>query len=413
MQYLVLSGNETYAQLAEIYGNDVVDRILTANSIARVPNIGAEWKRICNDLMTHSSSISAARKQSLLSKLTDSVELFEKACLLDDEEWKVLSSSMSFPDALRIPDTVVLPNSETILGTAASGIQSTQTATFVQSNENSGFTSSASGSYQQSQRGEYAGGTSSSRTASRQSSRQSSRSFVSEADYNGMGAIYSPNPVPSEVYRNVIQSLETTGSIDSEVLNDGNISYAVLKSTPTPVSTSTNRFEQVAFPLPWGKIQMYSTVLKELINFPVYPEQIEKSRQASYSTMPDIIYQYEPWITYQSSGPRDQTLEFHMHRDMWTGNHVTDQHANQLIRFCEANTFADYNGSAVVTPLVRFYIDGSLFISGVIKNTNVTWTGPIGQDNWYLEFTLSLVIQEISESPLSASSYYGKKLKEG
>ena len=166
MQYLVLSGNETYAQLAGVYGNDVVDRILAANSISRVPDIGAEWERTCDNLMAHGSSVSAARKQSLLSKLTDSVELFEKACLLDDDEWKVFSSTMSFPDALRIPDTVVLPNSETVLGTAASGIQSTQTATSVQSNQNSGFASSASGSYPQSQRGEYAGGTSSSRTIS-------------------------------------------------------------------------------------------------------------------------------------------------------------------------------------------------------------------------------------------------------
>ena len=55
----------------------------------------------------------------------------------------------------------------------------------------------------------------------------------------------------------------------------------------------------------------------------------------------------------------------------------------------------------LLAPTVKLYIAGQLFVSGVLTKTRVNWSGPIGQDNFYLEFKLSLTIQEVSETPLN------------
>lgn len=342
MQYLLLDGNETLVSMSNTFGQSTVSAILAENSLTRTPNVAAEWEKKCQAILDSSpNEVSAHQKMNLLNRLTNDETVFEKACLMDEDEWKIFAATMSFPDALLIPEDISLPQSSKVIGT-------------------------------------------------------------SELDSSG------GDSVSSVTYRAVMNSLNDEGYIDPSIFNSVNTGPDASISGQSIESTT----DSWPFKIPWGKIQMYSTVLKESIDFPVYPDQIEKSRQASYASMPDIIYQYEPWITFQNSGPREQSLDFHMHRDMWSGNHL-DGRANKLIRFCEANTFADYNGSAVITPLVRFYIDGSLFISGVLKNVNTTWTGPIGQDNWYLEFTLSLVIQEISESALNCNSFYTRTLKEG
>lgn len=163
------------------------------------------------------------------------------------------------------------------------------------------------------------------------------------------------------------------------------------------------------FKIPLDKITLYSSLTGASINIPAYPEQYADGRSANYTTMPDLLYQYEPWQMYQSSGPRSNTIEFHLHRDMWTGDH-RDGKANELIRFCQAQCYPVYNGAAVVTPSVTLYVNGSALISGVMTNVDVNWSGPIGLDGWYLEFTLALTIIEVSTTELNHVSVLGKGL---
>jgi hypothetical protein len=85
---------------------------------------------------------------------------------------------------------------------------------------------------------------------------------------------------------------------------------------------------------------------------------------------------------------------------MWTGNHL-DGKANDLIRFCEANCYARYSGSAVYAPTVRMYINGATHIAGIMTQCDVHWSGPIGRDGWYLDCELTLSITEIADQPLS------------
>lgn len=357
MQYLVIDNNETLISMSRSIGQQNADVVLVENGLARVPKIGEAWAERCEQVIAETPrNITPSRKAALLNGLTGSEDVFEKACLMDEDEWKIFSTTQAFSDALKIPETIKLPYSTKVIGNAADAI--------IGSNVDN-VTPTTSGS--------------------------------------PVGA------VSSMTYRAVMNDLKTSGNINPGVFNSVNTQPPFASTGGGMLQASTSQYH---FNLPWGKVQMYSTILGELMDFPAYPEQIDTSRTANYTSMPDIIYQYEPWITFQSSGPREQSLSFHLHRDMWTGNHL-DGRANQLIRFCEANTFADYNGSAVLTPLIRFYIDGSLFISGVITNTSVNWTGPLGLDNWYLEFTLSLAIQEVSEAELNTKSVYRKKLKEG
>lgn len=179
-----------------------------------------------------------------------------------------------------------------------------------------------------------------------------------------------------------------------------------LRSVATSVSKELNPMDWFNIP---DNVVLYSSITGDRMIIPTYPTSYHDERIANYTTMPDLLYQYEPWQMYQSSGPRSNNIEFHLHRDMWTGNHL-DGKANELIRFCQAQCYPIYNGSTVVAPTVTLYVDGSQLITGVMTNVGIDWQGPIGQDSWYLEFTLTLSITEVSPSPLNHTAMLSKGL---
>ncbi len=367
MQYLIISNQDTLLSISRIVGQQNIDLILAENGLKREPKIGAQYYKKCADLLAENPpEVSSARKSALLNSLTGSEEVFEKACLMDEDGWKIFSAFQSFPDALRIPESVKLPYSTRVIGD-------------IGRDNISAVIGNANGS--------------------------------SQKVYTAVGGSIGTNrgePVNSATYKTVMSGLKQSGSINPAVFNSVNTSFPVSVSR-SRTSSSRSKVPQYTYNLPWGKIQLYSTLLNERIDIPAYPDEIEKERTASYTSMPDIIYQYEPWIVYQSSGPRDQQLSFHLHRDMWSGNHL-DGKANELVRFCDANTFPRYSGSAVNSPTVRVYIDGEQLISGVLTQTKTRWTGPIGRDGWYLEFELMLTIQEVSTVPLNIDTVRNFKL---
>lgn len=189
-------------------------------------------------------------------------------------------------------------------------------------------------------------------------------------------------------------------AIDPSIFNE----YSTIKSSQIVDSstyTTSDVFEY--FRIPWGDVTLYASLDGSSIDFPVYPEELEDGRSANYSTMPDMIYQYEPWYVYNSSGPRTVPITFKFHRDMWTGDH-SDGKANELIRFCEANCYPEFNGSAVNVSKVTLYIKGYAFITGILTDVTVKWDGPILNDGWYAHCELGLNITEISKKALTFSS---------
>lgn len=211
--------------------------------------------------------------------------------------------------------------------------------------------------------------------------------------------------VKSEIYNKAMKSLEEHNYVDPSIFNE----YSNIKNSKIAEGASHSSSTFSGFNLPWGQVTLASSISDDSIDFPVYPEEISDSRKANYTTMPDILYQYEPWQLYNSSGPRTNTYLFHFHRDMWTGDH-RDGKANELIRYCEANCYPEFNGSAVNVPTVTLYIAGSPLIHGVMTQVDTKWDGPIGLDGYYLNCELSITITEVSETALNYNVIKGKSL---
>ena len=203
-------------------------------------------------------------------------------------------------------------------------------------------------------------------------------------------------PVSSEVYDAVMESLGETGSIDPAIFT----TYSTIKPTQIMSTNSPTNSIVDLFNLPWGMISLYSSLAGEMLDIPVYPEEYQDKRSATYDTMGEIIYQYEPWVVYKSSGPRTNTYTFKLHRDMWTGDH-NDGKCNELIRFCQANCYPKFNGSLVNAATVTLYIAGEPIITGVMTDVGTEWSGPLGHDHFPLYVELTLTIQEVASTALN------------
>ena len=204
-------------------------------------------------------------------------------------------------------------------------------------------------------------------------------------------------PISKIIYDGVQRMLQVPPHvIDESIFNE----YSNTRSTQiiATKTTVTNPFQ--SFKIPWGEVTLYSELADEYVDFPVYPEEYSDTRTANYTQMPDLLYQYEPWQIYTSSGPRPNTFTFDFHRDMWSGDH-RDGKANELIRFCQAHCYPKYTGSAVNVGLVSLLVAGSVLIRGVITNVDTTWDGPLGLDGWYLHCKLVLNITEVSNDALN------------
>jgi len=208
------------------------------------------------------------------------------------------------------------------------------------------------------------------------------------------------------IYNKAIKQLETPPhTIDPAIFNE----YSSRRHFNILEYGDASEDPMHWFKLPWGEVTLYSSISGESMDFPVYPEELDDGVKANYSTMPDMLYQYEPWYVYNSSGPRQCAYKFSLHRDMWTGDH-RDGKCNELIRFCESNCYPEYNGAAVNSPLVTLYISGSSLITGIMTDVSVAWDGPLGLDGWYLHCTITLNITEISPNALNYVSVRNKPL---
>ena len=216
-------------------------------------------------------------------------------------------------------------------------------------------------------------------------------------------------PVSDAMYQECRDSVLNAHSIDPTIFSKYDTSYARGSYGVTANGRIQTAEVFQAFKLPWGEVVLYSTLRDEMLYFPVYPENLDDGVRANYDEMSEMLYQYEPWKVYKSSGPREISFTFKFHRDMWTGDH-RDGNANNLIRGCEANCYPEYNGSLVNVSPVTMYIHGRNFITGVMTECKTHWSGPIGLDGFYLVCELSLNIIEVSPEALNYTSVRNKSL---
>lgn len=203
--------------------------------------------------------------------------------------------------------------------------------------------------------------------------------------------------VTKAIYTKAMGYLSNQQDIDPSIFSEYSSRYN--QSAPGASSVPAVNW----FNIPWGEITLYSSLSGDSMDFPVYPDDWANSVQANYDTMPELIYQYEPWQIYKSSGPRSVSYTFKMHRDMWSGDH-RDGKCNELIRFCEANCYPRYNGAAVQTSTVTLYIAGQSLITGVLTGVKTSYSGPIGLDSAPLFVDLTLDITEVSAEALNYDS---------
>lgn len=227
---------------------------------------------------------------------------------------------------------------------------------------------------------------------------------------SSVGILGNGEPVVPSIYTKCTEGLlGEDHQIDPTIFAEYNASYyggAAVGDTLS-IPPMNGLFE--CFVIPWGEVCMYSTLADEMLYFPVYPETLDDGVSANYDEMPEMLYQYEPWNVYKSSGPREITFTFKFHRDMWTGDH-RDGYANKLIRSCQANCYPNYNGSLVNTALVTMYIHDQNYITGIMTDCKVNWEGPIGLDGFYLNCDLSFTIREVSPEALDYNTVKSKGL---
>ena len=336
MQFLKIEDTTTLKQLSAVVGSRNVGHVLADNQLDRTPKIGQQLRDKCNNIVNPSSGSRPAvgwqRKSTILNTFTQDSDIYEYACLQSENSWKVLDSLGTFPQMLKMPETIVLPSSNDTLG-----------------------------------------------------NREPVRSHI----YDKVGAMLREEP----------------HQIDPSVFNH----YSTIKPSQLLSGTQSSNNVFQWFHLPWGEITLYSSISKDSVDFPVYPEGLDDNTVANYTTMPDLLYQFEPWQIYTGSGPRSNSYVFDFHRDMWTGDH-RDGKANELIRFCQANCYPEYNGSAVDVPTVTLYVAGQPLISGILTGAPVEWDGPIGLDGWYLHCKLTLQITEVAQQPLNYTTVRNKSL---
>lgn len=325
-QFLQITDDYTLGELSDRVGDRNVQYFLAANNIQRTPNVGQTFIERVESIYQSTPAVDWQRKSAVLNKFVDDSDVFEEAALMDDDSWKVMSQLGTFPNMLKVPESITLPDASDVLG-------------------------------------------------------------------NGTA-------IGKEVYRQTMVSLSSyPHTVDPEIFN----TYSVIKSVMVESGTTSSNVFNNVFPIPWGDITIYSQLSGESMDIPVYPEDYEDGRQATYQDMDSLLYQYEPWKIYTGSGPRSNTINFGtMHRDMWSGDHA-DGSANKLIRFFESMCYPDYNGSAVNSDIATLYVKGKILISGIITDVSVKWSGPILQDGWYAAFELSVTFIEISKQALSRS----------
>lgn len=228
---------------------------------------------------------------------------------------------------------------------------------------------------------------------------------------SAVGVLGNSEPVSDRIYQACTKSLIEYHYVDPSIFAEYNAtfsggSYGVTSNGNKKIVGEPFQW----FAIPWGEVCLYSSLSpNDLLYFPVYPKELDDGYRANYDEMSEMLYQYEPWKVYKSSGPRELSFEFEFHRDMWTGDH-RDGNANALIRACQANCFPEYNGSLVNVPIVTLYIHGDNFITGVMTDCKVRWEGPIGLDGYYLKCTLSFTIEEVSPEPLNYTTVKNKGL---
>ena len=167
---------------------------------------------------------------------------------------------------------------------------------------------------------------------------------------------------------------------------------------------------------------LYMYHIDKFVLLPTYPETIQDQLGATFSqTSP--LSRSAPIFSYSYSGPRTIQVSLSLHREMFTqlnygasnlNLEIGDDYVDTMIRHLQAIALPRYSSSTkmVNPPLVAIRFGNDIFIKGVVNGgINVTYSGPILQDNKYAQVQVSFTVSEIdpydADTILSVGSFRG------
>lgn len=103
----------TLSSLADRVGERNVDEMLNVNSLNRTVNIGKQFHDRSNQDI---SDVDAQTKINILNTLVGNSDIYEKAALGGEKDWNSLAKYGCFSDALKVPESIKLPNATDVLG---------------------------------------------------------------------------------------------------------------------------------------------------------------------------------------------------------------------------------------------------------------------------------------------------------
>ena len=116
MKFLKLSPTTKLSELDDRVGKKNIDTILHANQLTRTPDIGSQYAKNCNIIVTYNSDVTWQRKVSVLNSLTSDSDIFESAAVQGASGWKLLSTTGNLPGYITVSETIIIPDADDILG---------------------------------------------------------------------------------------------------------------------------------------------------------------------------------------------------------------------------------------------------------------------------------------------------------
>lgn len=161
---------------------------------------------------------------------------------------------------------------------------------------------------------------------------------------------------------------------------------------------------------------VYIYQLNKYVIIPTFPDQVADRLGSTFAST-NILSRTAPIYSYSNSGPRTIQFDFNLHRDLMTQINyknkaflsgvveLGDDYVDTLIRYLQAMALPSYKVSQVTSainqgkivnpPVVAVRLGNEVFIKGIINgDVGVTYSGPIGRDNRYMQVAVSFSVTE-------------------
>ena len=122
MQFLEVTKELTMSALRKIVGAKNIDNVLSYNQLPTVPDIGRAIYQKYQEIASTAGAVTDQRKMIILNSVSTDADVFEVVALLDEDGWKYISVTNAIPFTIRMPETVILANSTSIIGGTADAI---------------------------------------------------------------------------------------------------------------------------------------------------------------------------------------------------------------------------------------------------------------------------------------------------